>query len=308
MSGLINNKLLFVFMSSIFLYSIYVKVFSKLGQIEREEGLRSHKVKNGTITMGGILFLIIPLLFINYSKDNILLVITLVGFGILGFIDDLLIIIKKKNDGLSPSIKLIIEILLAGIIFYYYLSLEKSTVLNLYFFSFDLKWVFGLFILWFLTASSNAWNLLDGVDGLCSGCSLIIMLGLMNIALKKLEINVFMFLLILFIVVYVFWCFNLPKAFLFMGDVGSLSLGAFLCMCSIYLDCIFSFIIMAGLFIFDTLSVIIQVGYYKRTKKRIFKMAPFHHHLEACGFKEVYIDLLFYLIQSGLVFFSILIS
>lgn len=301
MIGLELIKLLFLSMISTFCYCSYVKIFKGFGQSERKEGLRSHQNKNGTITMGGIIFLILPLLFIPYTSENILIIITVVSFGLLGLIDDIFIVIFKKNDGLSPKIKLLIEVLISGVIFYLYLQQDKTTVLDFGFISIQLKWLFGIFILWLLTASTNAWNLLDGVDGLCSGCSLIIGIGLMIISLKKNEFNIFILLLIYSIVIFIFWCFNLPKAFLFMGNVGSLALGALYSIVSVYLNCILSFVIMSALFIFDTLSVIIQVSYYKKYKKRIFKMAPFHHHLEACGFKEITIDLFFYGIQIILV-------
>ena len=308
MSGLEPTSLLILSLITVFSYCFYIKVFRRLSQTEREEGLRSHKKKNGTITMGGIMFIILPLFFIPYVKEVILIVIAVVGFGLIGFVDDLLIIKYKKNDGLSARFKLIIEIFLSGLIFYYYLSLEKNTIVDLYFFKFELKWIFGLFILWLLTASCNAWNLLDGVDGLCSGCSLLIFIGLMIIAWKKNEIFIFWTLLVFGIVVFIFWCFNLPKAFLFMGDVGSLALGALLAITSIYLNCLVSFIVMAGLFIFDTFSVILQVFFYKKTKKRLFKMAPFHHHLEMSGFSEIKVDLLFYFIQIILVIIGVLLS
>lgn len=125
----------------------------------------------------------------------------------------------------------------------------------------------------------------------------------MVIAVSKQKWDVFYLLLCFQLVLFVFWCFNLPKAFLFMGDVGSLALGGMYAMTSLYLDCLGPFIIMSGLFIFETLSVILQVFYFKRTKgKRLFKMAPFHHHLELCHFPEIGIDLLFYLIQFFLIF------
>ena len=147
---------------------------------------------------------------------------------------------------------------------------------------------------------------MDGVDGLCSGCSLIFGIGLMIIAFNKSEFEILYLLIAFHIVLFVFWCFNFPKAFLFMGDVGALGLGAFYAITSVYLESLTAFVIMAFLFIFETLSVILQVTYFKRTKgKRLFKMAPFHHHLEACGLKEVSIDLLFYAIQIGLVALAI---
>lgn len=228
------------------------------------------------------------------------------GFGILGFIDDLLIVLFKKNDGLSPGMKILVEIGIAAVIFFFYLKENNSTTIQFLKYQLDIKWFFGLIILWFLLASSNAWNLMDGVDGLCAGCSLVFGIGLMLIAYKEQNVEIFYMLLAFHITLFVFWCFNLPKAFLFMGDVGSLGLGAFYAITSIYLNSLAAFILMAGLFIFETLSVILQVLYFKKTKgKRLFKMAPFHHHLEACGFKELQVDLIFYIIQIILVVLAV---
>lgn len=302
MIGLELIKLLAVSLISVFLYSVYVKAFKRLSQTERSLGLASHKSKNGTITMGGIIFLILPLFFVPYTKETQMILFVTLGFGILGCIDDLLIIIFKKNDGLPAALKLVIEILIAGVAFFFYLKEDNPTSI----YSLDLKWFFGILILWMLVSSSNAWNLMDGVDGLCSGCSLIFGIGLMCIAYREAKLDILYVLLAFHICLFVFWCFNLPKAFLFMGDVGSLGLGAFYAITSIYLNSVVGFILMAGLFIFETLSVILQVLYFKKTKgKRLFKMAPFHHHLEACGFKELQIDILFYILQGIFVFLAV---
>lgn len=308
MDGFDLTKLLVLMLCSVFLYSLYVKCFRRLSQTERKEGLESHQRKNGTITMGGILFLVLPLFFVPYTSDSKIILFTMLAFGVIGMIDDVLIILLKKNDGLSASVKLIIEIVISGIIFYFYLQANKSTMLTIGKWQIDLKWFFGIFILWLLTASSNAWNLMDGVDGLCAGCSLLIGIALMMIALERGQYDIFYLLAAFHLTLFVFWCFNLPKAFLFMGDVGSLALGSFYGICSIYLDCILPFILMSGLYIFETISVIVQVAYFKKTKgKRLFRMAPFHHHLEACGLKEVQIDILFYLIQIILIVFAFLL-
>lgn len=306
MNGLEIVKLLVLSLLSVFLYSVYVKGFKKLSQTERVLGLNSHKKKNGTITMGGIIFLLLPLFFIPYSKTTGMILFGALGFGILGVIDDLLIVILKKNDGLPASLKILAEIGIASIIFFFYLKENNSTTLHFFHFQVNIKWFFGLIILWMLLASSNAWNLMDGVDGLCAGCSLVFGIGLMLIAYKEQKHDIFYMLVAFHITLFVFWCFNLPKAFLFMGDVGALGLGAFYAITSIYLNSLVAFVLMAGLFIFETLSVILQVLYFKKTKgKRLFKMAPFHHHLEACGLKELQVDLIFYIIQIILVILAV---
>ena len=117
MSGFPIVKLLAVSLLSVFLYSVYVKCFKRLSQTERTLGLESHKKKNGTITMGGIIFLVLPLFFVPYTKETSIILFATLGFGLLGFIDDLLIVILKKNYGLSPLVKILIEIVISGIVF-----------------------------------------------------------------------------------------------------------------------------------------------------------------------------------------------
>lgn len=299
MIGLNVVDYLLITLIAIFIYMVYIKTLKFLKQSERKEGLKSHKFKEGTITMGGIIFVILPSFFIEYDTDVKFIYFTFLTFMIIGLIDDLLIILFKRNDGLNPYIKLILEILISGVIFYFYLNKDLSTKI----FNLDLKWGFGLLILLVLTGATNAWNLLDGVDGLCSGCSLIIGITVMLICYKLNEYSILNMLILIHLVLFIFWCLNLPKAYIFMGDTGSLALGAIYSIIFIYLDLLIPFIIMSLLFIFDTLSVILQVIYYKRTKgKRLFKMAPYHHHLEMCGFSEMKVDLLFYSIQILLCF------
>lgn len=309
MNGLETTKLLILSLLSVFCYSLYVKCFRFFSQTERELGPKSHKAKNGTITMGGILFLVLPLFFIPYNEETKMIVFSTLGFGILGVIDDLLIIIFKKNDGLPASIKLLFQVIISGVVFFFYLKANANTSISFGNIQIDLKWFYGLLILFILVSSSNAWNLMDGVDGLCAGCSLIFGIGLTFIAYKEGNYPIFYLLLSFQISIFVFWCFNLPRAFLFMGDVGALALGAFYAIISIYLNSLLAFIIMASLFIFETLSVIIQVVYFKMTNgKRLFRMAPFHHHLESIGFKEIKIDLLFYAIEIALVVFALYLT
>ena len=301
-------KLLALALLSVFCYAVYIRVFKKASQYERVLGLKSHKTKEGTITMGGIIFVILPLFFINYDIKTICIVAATTLFAGIGLIDDLLIIIRKNNDGISPILKLILQIVISAICFYLYLSSDLNTIVNIFNYSFDLKWGYGLLILLILVSSTNAFNITDGVDGLCAGTTLIMSIALMYIAYKNKEWNILYLLIVYDIVIFIYWCFNFPKAFLFMGDTGSLALGALMPIIAVNLNCIYVFTFLAIPFIFETLSVIIQVIYFKLTKgKRIFKMAPFHHHLEAIGFKEITIDLLFYIVEIILVTIVILV-
>ena len=301
------KKIILLFISSIFLYTLYIRIFKFIGQYERELGPSSHKNKNGTITMGGILFAGIPLLFICYDEGIIPIIFTTISYAILGFIDDLLIVIRKNNRGIPALIKLIIQIVIAGISFWMYLSLDMPTVLDLKLIQIDIKWIFGMLILGLLTSSTNAFNITDGIDGLCAGLSILIHITFIIISIYKLELNITLFLIITLIPLFVFWCFNYPKAFLFMGDTGSLYLGSIYAIISIYLNCLLGYLILSLIFIFETLSVIIQVSYFKATKgKRIFKMAPFHHHLQMSGLSEPKIVAIYSAITSCIGVFCVI--
>lgn len=302
-------KLLFLSLIGVFLYSLYIRIFKKASQYERDDGPSSHKLKQGTITMGGIIFVILPLFFIIYDSKTISISVIMLLYGLLGLIDDLLIIIKKNNNGINPNIKLLMQVFIAAIAFFIYLNLDYDTVINVLEYQINIKWLYGLLMLGMLISSTNAFNITDGIDGLLSGLVIIMGIGFMYIAYKQNEINILYMLICVNVTVFIFWCFNLPKAHLFMGDTGSLALGAFYSMVAIYLDSIYSFILMALLIIFETISVILQVFYYKKTKgKRLFKMAPFHHHLEAIGYNEIGIDLIFYTIEAILVSIVIFIN
>ncbi|MBQ9124283.1 MAG: phospho-N-acetylmuramoyl-pentapeptide-transferase [Acholeplasmatales bacterium] len=299
-------NLLFLALLSVFLYSFYIRIFKKASQYEREEGLESHKAKTGTITMGGIIFAIVPSLFFIYDSKVFSIMIIIMLYAILGFVDDLLIIIKKNNNGINPNLKFLFQVLIAGLSFFLYLNLELPTIIRLGSLKIEAEWVYGLFMLLMLSASTNAFNITDGVDGLCAGMSMLLSGAFIYIAFQKAEYTIMYMHICQIIVLFIFWCFNYPKAFLFMGDTGSLYLGALYSLTALYLNSVLGFIIMAFLFIFETLSVIIQVTYYKKTKgKRIFKMAPFHHHLEASGYSEIRVDLLFYILEIILIFIVI---
>ena len=302
-------KLLFLSLLGVFLYSLYIRIFKKASQYERDDGPSSHKKKQGTITVGGIIFIILPLFFIVYDNKTLSISLVMLLYGLLGLVDDLLIIIKKNNNGINPNIKLLVQIIIAGLAFFIYLKLDYDTVINVLHYQINIKWLYGILMLGILTASTNAFNITDGIDGLLSGLTIIMGIGFMYIAYKQSEINILYMLICVNIVVFIFWCFNMPKAQLFMGDTGSLALGAFYSMVAVNLDSIYSFMLMALLIIFETISVILQVFYYKKTKgKRLFKMAPFHHHLEAIGYNEIGIDLIFYTIEAILVSIVIFIN
>lgn len=293
----------------------------KFGQSIRSDGPQKHLIKKGTPTMGGIIILFCCLIFfsllmIEFNKSLdinglkiFLLIIPILGYGILGFIDDFLIIIKNNNSGLKASTKLIIQIIIATIVYFIYLSVFKNNDLNFFGIMVDIKFLYGIFIVFLLVGVTNATNLTDGIDGLLAGCSIISYLSFGIIAIYKEEYIIIFFSFSMCIALLAFLFFNLPNASVFMGNVGSLLIGAGLVIESILLKMELLLIFMGFIYLVETLSVIIQVWFFKKTKgQRLFRMSPFHHHLELSGLKEIEIDLILYLIQFAMCIAGIILG
>lgn len=257
-----------------------------IGQIERELGPSSHKAKNHTPTMGGLFFLIVPtvLFIINVCLKKgdyyltFLLLFPFLTYGLLGLIDDLLIIKMKSNEGINPSLKFFLQIIIAVIYFIAYLKFQFNTTLDLFFVKIDLKFFYGIFILLAFAGFSNALNLTDGIDGLLT-INFLISISFFIIHSKLSLVNNFMYLLISSLLAFLY--FNLPKAKLFMGNVGALALGGVFVSIAIVLHLERYLFLIGFIYILEALSVVIQVTYFKISKgNRIFKMAPIHHHFE----------------------------
>lgn len=274
--------------------------------------LERHNGKKNTPTIGGIIFiipvvLIIILLYlfneIVISYNFLILIFVFVSYGLIGFIDDYLIIKRQNNKGLTENQKLFMQIFVSIVFFYLFMVSGNEPLIWIHTLGikFDIGWLYGLFILFVLVASSNAVNLTDGLDGLATGLSIIafITFGIISFNTGWLlgyeEIGLFCFILVGALLG--FLIFNIKPAKVFMGDTGSLSLGATLGTIAILTRHELLLILIGFVFVLETLSVIIQVTYFKITKgKRIFKMAPFHHNLEYCGWSEEKIVRLFWLI------------
>lgn len=266
----------------------------KFGQTEREEGLASHKVKNGTPTMGGIVFILVPVLVFSIMRfdalrqSNIQIVIlAYLGYGLIGFIDDYLIVVKKNNEGLKPWIKFAMQSILAIVFFILYRTTASTEiiipVLN---YRFDLGWLYFFLVFIMFTAESNAVNLTDGLDGLCAGVSVIALFPYVIFSLMQGNRSLALFLLCVIGALLGYLCFNLHPAKIFMGDTGSLALGGLLAAVAMVTKEELLLVIIGGVFVIEVLSVVIQVSHFKRTGRRVFKMAPIHHHFEMCGMKE----------------------
>lgn len=287
----------------------------KFGQAIRKDGPQTHQVKSGTPTMGGILFGIVTfisfiLFFTLINNDYIttnyktwlLLFLPLFGYGIIGFIDDYLIVVKKTNDGLKPKMKFMLQVVIAAIFFFIYVNQGYSTEIyltrNLVI---DFKWFYGIVVFFMLVGGSNAVNLTDGLDGLASGLSAFAIATFTYVAYLTKQYEIVIFGSALIGTLLGFLVFNSHPAKIFMGDTGSLSLGAAISCMAILLKYELLLIIVGGVFVLETLSDIIQVAYFKKTKgKRFFKMAPLHHHFELSGMKESSVVLMFY--AFGLLF------
>lgn len=274
----------------------------KFGQVEREEGLASHKAKGGTPTMGGIVFVLVPIIVFFvldieavFNTEMMIIILAYLGYALIGFIDDFIIVVRKNNEGLKPSYKFALQSILAVIFYFIYQTIAATSlhipVLNI-------TWELGIlyFVLVFImfTAESNAVNFTDGLDGLCAGTSMIAFFPYIIFALVQGKTDLAIFLLAVCGSLLGYLKFNLHPAKIFMGDTGSLALGGLLAASAMILKEELLLILIGGVFLAEMLSVVIQVTHYKRTKKRIFKMAPLHHHFELSGFKETQVVILFW--------------
>lgn len=268
----------------------------KFGQTERGEGLASHKKKNGTPTMGGIAFILVPtLVFLLFSlfspfKLNMntgIILLAFIGYGLIGFIDDYIIVVKKDNEGLKPWLKFLLQSILAIVFFLMYRSTSSTTIwIPLVHKTIDLGFFYFFLVFIMFTAETNAVNLTDGVDGLCAGQMIIALIPFIAFAFMQHQLSAaFLIMLVVFALVG-YLKFNLHPAKIFMGDTGSLALGGLIAAIAMVLKEELLLIIIGLVFVAEVLSVIIQVTHYKRTKKRIFRMAPLHHHFEKGGWSE----------------------
>ena len=289
----------------------------KFGQAIREEGPQSHMHKKGTPTMGGISFIIaivislIVAMFLDSSNIQyyILFIYTTISFSIIGYIDDMLIVVKKKNDGLAPRKKLMLQILFS-VIFYILVTFIYKDINYIHIPGFDynlnISYFYIIFLVFWQTGFSNAVNLTDGLDGLATSVTIITAGTLALLAYRENNYPVLVFCLTIVGALFGFLLFNRNPAKIFMGDTGSLALGGILAAISVILHKEVAFLFIGLVYILETLSVIIQVAYFKKTGKRIFKMSPLHHHFELSGYgevKTVYIFVIIAVISSAIGYF-----
>jgi len=256
--------------------------------------------------MGGLIFIIPTILTILYLclTDRIeftynlgIVLMVFIMYAILGFLDDFLSIKRGKNEGLTISQKFLGQILIALLFFFIYMKYDGDTtfVVSTLGINIELGFLYGIFILFLLVGFSNAVNLTDGLDGLSGGLSAIsfVAFALISLFIGQEDMGIFCFILVG--TLFGFLMFNAYPARVFMGDTGSLALGAVFATIAILTRREVTLLIVCFPFVFETLSSIIQIGYYKLTKKRVFLNSPIHHHFEKRGFAEPDIVKAFYL-------------
>ena len=296
-------SLMIGFIISVLLGVVLVPLLKKINFKQKVSSYleKKHKDKDGTPTMGGFIFIIPTIITtiillcmgkIEMTHNLGIVLFVFISYALLGFIDDYLIIKRGNNVGLTEFQKLAGQIVIALIFFYIFMKSGADPSLDMYTFGIKINmgWFYGIFILFMLVASSNAVNLTDGLDGLAGGLSLMAFLALGLIswnagAIKGTEdIAIFCFILVGTLLGFLFH--NTYPAKVFMGDTGSLSLGATLASVALITRHEVTFIVIMGVFIFETLVCIIQTASMITFKRKVFLMTPFHHHLEKLGWHE----------------------
>ena len=274
----------------------------KFGQNIRDEGPKSHLKKAGTPTMGGIMFILSTTIVMiimsdSFTEKGVIALYSLIAFGFIGFLDDLLKILKKQSEGLKAWQKMILLLIVSGAFGYYsYVNLPHDIVIPFTDFKLPLGVLYVPFVIFVYAAMTNAVNLTDGLDGLASTVSVLVLtfFGVLTFLIKDYSLTMFSVALIAGLVG--FLRFNAYPAKVFMGDTGSLAIGGAITTIAIISGYPLLIVIVGGIYVVEALSVIIQVTSFKLTGKRVFKMAPIHHHFEQCGWNEVKVVTVFSII------------
>lgn len=278
----------------------------KMGQTEREEGVQSHLAKAGTPTMGGVIILtsilLTSLIYIkDYPKIIPVLFVTL-GFGLIGFLDDYLKVVKKHPDGLLPKQKMGLQILVTAVFAFYMVKIAEIPLTWLIPFSGGkyIDWGFLAIPLMFVViiGTVNGVNFTDGLDGLASSVTVLVATFFTVVAIGT-KSGIEPVTCAVVGALLGFLLFNVYPASVFMGDTGSLALGGFVASTAYMLQMPLFIVIVGLIYLVEVLSVMIQVTYFKKTGgKRIFKMAPIHHHFELCGWSETRVVAVFSIVTA----------
>ena len=299
---------LIAFVLSVIMGPVIIPILRKLkmGQTEREEGVKSHLKKAGTPTMGGVIILgSIVLTSVLYIKDYpkiIPILFVTVGFGLIGFLDDYLKVVMKRSDGLYPKQKMALQILVTAVFAFYMVKISEVPMTWLIPFSGGkyLDWGLLAIPLMFVViiGTVNGVNFTDGLDGLASSVTVLVATFFTVVAIGT-KSGIEPITCAVVGALLGFLLFNVYPASVFMGDTGSLALGGFVASTAYMLQIPFFIVIVGLIYLVEVLSVMIQVTYFKKTGgKRIFKMAPIHHHFELCGWSETRVVAVFSIITA----------
>lgn len=304
---------------------IITLVFGKFGirglaslhaqQAIREEGPQGHQAKAGTPTMGGVFMLLALLLgtlvFGKWNPTTFALLILTLGHGLLGFFDDFVKAAKKRNLGLTAKQKLLGQFILAAIFLYimdHYLMIPTTLWIPVVDVDINLGWFYYVLAFLIIVGSSNAVNLTDGLDGLAAGTSAIAAVAFAVLGIIMGNFTITFFAALICAVCLGFLFFNIHPAKVFMGDTGSLALGAAFAGMAIILKAELLLVVIGSIFVIEALSVIIQVISFKTRGVRVFKMSPIHHHFELSGWKETTVVGRFWLCGAILAIVGLLLA
>jgi phospho-N-acetylmuramoyl-pentapeptide-transferase len=299
---------LIAFVLSVILGPVVIPILRKLkmGQTEREEGVQSHLKKAGTPTMGGVIILAsIVLTSLFYIKDYptiIPILFVTVGFGLIGFLDDYLKVVMKRSDGLFPMQKMGLQILVTGVFAFYLVRFTDVPMTMLIPFAggkyLDLGILTIPMLFVVMLGTVNGVNFTDGLDGLASSVTVLVATFFTVVAIGT-QSGIEPVTCAVVGALLGFLLFNVYPASVFMGDTGSLALGGFVASTAYVLQMPLFIIIVGLIYLIEVLSVVIQVAYFKKTGgKRIFKMAPIHHHFELCGWSETKVVAVFSIVTA----------
>lgn len=286
----------------------------KMGQTEREEGVQSHLKKEGTPTMGGVIILasiVLTSLFFIKDYPNIIPVVFLtLGFGLIGFLDDYLKVVMKRSDGLFPLQKMGLQILVTGIFAFYIIKFTEVPMTLLIPFTngkyLNLGFLTIPMLFFVVIGTVNGVNFTDGLDGLASSVTVLVATFFSVVAIGT-KSGIEPVTCAVVGALLGFLLFNVYPASVFMGDTGSLALGGFVASTAYMLQMPLFILLVGAVYLIEVLSVIIQVTYFKKTGgKRIFKMAPIHHHFELCGWSETKVVAMFSIITAILCLIALL--
>lgn len=298
-------SLIAAFLVAVLLGPLFIPLLRRLkfGQSIREEGPQGHRKKAGTPTMGGTIILLALTLsvwkFANPTWELKMVLLVCLGFGAVGFVDDFIKVVMKRNLGLTAKQKLFGQLLVA---FVFFLMLQKAGYSSTVYvpgtdWGIDLGWGYLPFLLFLAVGTANAVNLTDGLDGLLAGSSAVAFGAYAVIASAYSMADVAVFCAATVGAVLGFLVFNAHPAKVFMGDTGSLALGGALAAVAVLTKTELLLALIGGLFVIEALSVIIQVISFKTRGKRVFRMSPIHHHFELGGWSEWRVVVTFWLVS-----------